>query len=239
MTSFYDNDEALEAYLAHRHADVISPNLVMENPAFLQALGDVQGLDIVDLGCGDGTFAAECADAGCRSYTGLDASAGMIERARASAPRASFQQSTMEDAALGRSIYDVVVSRMALHYVSNIGEVFAEAKRGLRRNGRIVFSVVHPTITAALDVADGPRTSVVVDNYFEPGVRVRSWFGSEVVWQHRTIEHYVTALLESGFEITDLRECAPVEELFKGDEAELTRRRRAPVFLLISARTSS
>ncbi len=233
---FYNDAEALEAYLTHRHAEVRSPNLVMEDPAFRNELGDASGLDIVDLGCGDGTFAAQCIHDGCASFTGIDASAGMIDRARVAAPTAVFHQSAMEDLALAVSAFDVVVARMALHYVSDIAPVLAEARRGLRPGGRLIFSVVHPVLTAALEVADGPRTSVSVDNYFGAGERVRSWFGSSVVWQHRTIEHYVAAVLDAGFELSALRECPPVEELFDGDTAELERRRRAPVFLLISAR---
>lgn len=237
-SSFYDDDEAIGAYLRHRHDKVRSPNLVMEDPAMLHELGELAGLDIVDLGCGDGTFARACIEAGCASYTGVDASAGMIERARGMAPEASFWHTSMENVALGRAVFDVVVSRMALHYVEDVAETFAAARRGLRRNGRLVFSVVHPTLTAALTVGDGPRTSVVVDNYFEPGRRSRPWFGSEVTWQHRTVEDYVSAVLAAGFELTALRECEPLEALFDGDVEEFERRRRAPVFLLISARVA-
>lgn len=236
--NFYDDAEALAAYLAHRHADVSSPNLVMEDPAFRREFGDVSGLDIIDLGCGDGTFAVQCIEAGCNSYTGIDGSAGMIDRARVVAPTATFRQSVMESTTLDDRSCDVVVARMALHYVTDLAAVLIKVKRALRPGGRIIFSVVHPIITAALTVADGPRTSVSVDNYFEAGDRERSWFGSSVVWQHRTVEHYATTVLDAGFGITALRECPPVEELFDGDIAEYERRRRVPVFLLMAGRVS-
>lgn len=238
MTSFYDNEEALDAYLAHRHADVSSPNLVMEDPAFRAELGDVAGLDVLDLGCGDGSFGAQCVAAGCASFTGVDSAAGMIDRARASLPEATFSVASMEALEIELGAYDVITSRMALHYVGDVVPLLGRVRQGLRPGGRLVFSVVHPVLTAALEVAEGQRTSVSVDNYFEPGDRERSWFGSSVTWQHRTVESYVTALLGAGFELTALRECEPVDELFNGDVAELERRRRAPVFLLLSARAS-
>jgi predicted TPR repeat methyltransferase len=78
----YDNDEVLEAYLAHRHSDVSSPNVVMEEPAFLGELGDVSGRRVLDLGCGDGTFAQVVLDAPGSSYLGIDGSAKMVARAR-------------------------------------------------------------------------------------------------------------------------------------------------------------
>jgi len=38
----------------------------------------------------------------------------------------------------------------------------------------------------------GPRHHLgpVADDYFQPGPRPRTWMGSRVTWQHRTIENY-------------------------------------------------
>ena len=236
MTSFYDDEPSLDAYLEHRHADVSSPNLVMEDPAFQTEVGDLSGLDILDLGCGDGTFAAQCVVDGCASFVGIDSASGMIDRARVTAPDARFSLASMEAVEIDANAHDLVVSRMALHYVADLASVLGQVRQGLRPSGRLVFSVIHPVLTAALEVTEGQRTSVSVDNYFERGDRNRSWFGSSVTWQHRTVEDYATAVLEAGFDLSALRECEPVEELFNGDAAELERRRRAPVFLLLSAR---
>jgi len=236
MTSFYDDEQALDAYLSHRHADVSSPNLVMEDPAFRTEVGDVAGLDLLDLGCGDGTFAAQCLAEGCASFAGIDSAKGMIDRAKRMAPEAAFSLGSMEALDINADAHDLVVSRMALHYVADLAPVLRQVRRGLRAGGRLVVSAIHPVLTAAHEVAEGQRTSVSVDNYFERGDRSRSWFGSSVTWQHRTIEDYVAAVLDAGFELMALRECEPVEALFNGDAAELERRRRAPVFLLISAR---
>lgn len=236
MTSFYDDEHSLDAYLAHRHADVTSPNLVMEDPAFRAEVGEVDGLDILDLGCGDGTYAAKCLADGCASFIGVDAASGMIDRAKVTAPGATFSVASMEALELDADAHDLVVSRMALHYVADLDPVLREVRVGLRPGGRFVFSVIHPVLTASLDVAEGQRTSVTVDNYFNRGDRNRSWFGSSVTWQHRNVEDYVAAVLDAGFELSALRECEPVEDLFDGDIAELERRRRVPVFLLLAGR---
>ena len=97
--------------------------------------------------------------------------------------------------------------------------------------------MVHPVLTsAAAGGTDGrPRTTWVVDDYFVPGARTRSWFGSDVLWYHRTIEQYVRDLTVNGFAVTALDECAPVPALFGDDTAELARRNRVPSFLLLSA----
>ena len=57
----------------HRH-------LIM--PALLRALGDVTGLSVIDLGCGNGTSTRWLRRAG-GNVVGVDGSAAMVERARA------------------------------------------------------------------------------------------------------------------------------------------------------------
>ncbi|MEC5179665.1 hypothetical protein RCH07_001004 [Arthrobacter sp. CG_A4] len=59
--------------------------------------------------------------------------------------------------------------------------------------------------------------------------------GDTVTWFHRTIEQYVGALTGAGFTLTALRECEPEPGRSGGDEGELERRRRVPLFLLLSA----
>jgi hypothetical protein len=55
---FYDRPGVAERYGAHRHSGVSSPNIVMEEPALLAELGDVAGLHVLDLGCGDAAASA-------------------------------------------------------------------------------------------------------------------------------------------------------------------------------------
>lgn len=239
-TTFYGDSSAVDAYLAHRHSPVSSPNLVMEEPAFREEAGDVRGLRIIDLGCGDGTFGAECVAAGCDSYLGVDSSETMIERARvgASSARARFQQAAIEGFEAEHGSVDLVTARMALHYVGDLGPVLTRAHGALVEGGRLIVTVVHPVVTAANSSSEGQRTNLVVDDYFLPGNRQREWFGRPVVWQHRTTEQYVSELHRAGFVLTSLRECEPVEHLFDGNESEFQRRRRVPLFLLLHARVS-
>jgi len=241
--TFYDDTEALRAYLAHRHNPVRSPNLVMEEPAFLAEAGDLAGLRILDLGCGDGTFARQCLAGGCQSYVGVDGSAAMLAEALVSASasadelRVRFVRADLEDFRAEPGSVDLVTARLVLHYVDgpDLDLVLAEAHRALGPAGRLILSVVHPVISSGNHPPDGPRTTQVVDNYFQPGPRRREWFGRPVVWYHRSIEQYITALGRAGFTLSALQECEPVEELFGDQRGEYERRRRVPLFLLLSA----
>jgi len=233
----YEADGVRDAYLRHRHDGAHSPNTVMEEPAFIDALGSVAGCRVLDLGCGDGSTAELLLGRGAASYVGLDGSAGMIDEARRrmSDSRATFVHGDIEDLEVGVGEFDVVISRMALHYVKQLDVVFDRVHRALNEGGRLVFSVVHPVITSRDNTGDGPRTSWMVDGYFDRGPRERAWFGSTVVWQHRTIEDYVRLITDHGFRLDVLSECEPNVELLAANPDDLARRRRVPLMLLVGA----
>jgi hypothetical protein len=127
---------------------------------------------------------------------------------------------------------------MALHYVSEIDGVLSKIRDCLRPGARSVITVVHPVITSHDNARsnDAPRQDWIVDDYFTGGPRTRMWFGEPVVWQHRTIEHYVSAVHGAGLTLSHLSECEPAHALFASNPDELVRRRRVPLFLLLEAK---
>jgi SAM-dependent methyltransferase len=212
-----------------------SPNTVMEEPALLEAIGDLDDADLLDLGCGDGNFAVVALERGARSYLGLDASPSMIDAARrtVAGKRVSFECMAIEDFDAGGAAYDVVTAPMALHYVADLADALGRIHRSLRDGGRFVCTVVHPVITSHDNPRSGPRSDWTVDRYFDDGPRQRQWFGKEVTWYHRTIEQYVCELTEAGFRFDALSECAPAPQLLADHPEELLRRRRVPLILLL------
>ncbi len=236
--AFYDDGELFERYRAAVHPGPSSANFVMEEPALLDAIGDVRGLRILDLGCGDSSIGTRLLEGGCRSYLGIDASARMVEAAREAlrGTAGEVRRGEVERFSAPANSYDLVLSRMALHYVEDLDAALAACRSCLSPGGRLVFTVVHPVITShdARASSDEPRASWVVDDYFAAGPRELDWLGGRVVWHHRTVEHYVLALQRAGFRLTALSECAPRAERFAGDDVELARRRRIPLFLLLS-----
>ena len=235
-SDFYD-EGVTEEYLAHRHSGVASPNTVMEHPAFVAAIGDVRGRRVLDLGCGDGSTATLFIERGAAAYHGVDGSGEMVARARRAVAdaRASFELADIEDFVPDRAGFDLVVSRMALHYVADLAPVLARVREGLVDGGAFVFSVVHPVITSHDHRSGAQRTDWTVDNYFSPGPRLRQWFGTTVKWHHRTVEQYVSSVLDAQFQLVALSECEPDPAVLATNPAELARRRRVPLILLLSA----
>jgi len=132
--------------------------------------------------------------------------------------------------------FDLVASRLALHYIQEIEAVFAKVYRTLVDGGRFVFSVEHPVLTSCdrSSQTSDLREDWIVDNYFETGPRQTHWMGGEVIKYHRTIEDYFSALRNTGFEVDAMRESRPRREHFL-DQATFERRKRIPLMLFLSA----
>lgn len=234
--AFYDEPEVFERYRLHRQWP-LNPNVVMEEPALLAELGDASGLRVLDLGCGDASIARVLLDGGATRYLGVDGSEKMIEAAARALhdTTAELNRCDIEEFRAEPESFDLVLSRMALHYIDDPGAVLSQCRRWLSPGGRVVFTVVHPVISShdARASTDQPRQDWVIDDYFIRGPREQEWLGGKSRWFHRTIEDYVQCLHEAGFALTALRECPPVPELFD-DVAEYERRRRIPLMLLLA-----
>jgi cyclopropane fatty-acyl-phospholipid synthase-like methyltransferase len=210
----------------------------MEEPAIRSELGPVKGLRILDLGCGDGTFGRWLLDRGADQYIGVDSSAAMVALASQTLVGypAQIRQERIEDFTTAASSVDLIISRLALHYLHPLQDVLDRCRNWLTPRGRLLITVVHPVITShdARANAEERRTNWVVDNYFDTSARPQTWMGAEVVFHHRTVEEYFSALRAAGFNVTTLRECAPVRSAFEANAVEYGRRRRIPLFLLLA-----
>ena len=239
--AFYDDSDLFERYAQHR-AWSLNPNIAMEHPALSEELGPVSGLCVLDLGCGDAEIGRELLNAGAACYRGIDGSTRMVEAARRMLTDTTGEAvlCDIEDLAEPVVSFDLVLSRMALHYVADLGRVFRACHACLAPGGRVMFTVVHPVITShdARESSTEPRQNWVVDDYFDTGPRDQQWLGTRTVWHHRTVEDYVTELRNAGFALINLRECAPHRERFD-DHAEFERRRRIPLVLLLAAGRAS
>lgn len=202
-------------------------------------LPGLDGLDVVDLGCGYGWFCRDARKKGARGVLGIDISGRMLDRARemTSDEGIVYRREDLEMLQLEEDRYDLAYSSLTLHYISDLKKLTETVYRSLRPGGRFVFSVEHPIYTArkrAGWVVDGGERMWGVNSYQLEGWRTTDWLGREVRKQHRQIGTYVNTLIGSGYVIGHVEEWGPTEEQVSKN-ALLGEERERPMFLLIWA----
>lgn len=234
---FYDHPEVFSNYLQRRHSQT-SANETLEKPILLELLPPLTGCRILDLGCGEASLAEELLAAGASFYLGLDGSSKMVTlaRQRLAHTSACIEQAFIETWNYPEQAFDLVLSRLAFHYLEDLQSVFTQIYKTLIPGGLLIFSVEHPVITShQVSIKEGgARQDWLVDRYFDTGRREFYWLGAPVLKYHRTVEDYFHALQQTGFTVLALRESRPRPEQFR-DRKLLERRLRVPLFLFFKA----
>ena len=112
---------------------------------FVELLARVDAADpatIVDLGCGPGNLTALLVERwpGAR-VVGLDSSAEMIEKARATTPAVDFRVADLRDWATGADQVDVLVSNATLQWVPGHLELLPDLVARVKAGGWLAFQV--------------------------------------------------------------------------------------------------
>ena len=174
-------DRLSEYYQAHK---IISLENIHYGPygpgeQELRVIGDVKGLDILELGCGGGQNSIVLAKLGAKSVTALDQSENQLEYARKLAKsqgvKIKFLKGNMEDLSmLEDTSFDLIVSSHAMNYVVDLPRVFSEVARILRKNGRIVTCMGHPIMHLLWEALEKDSIEEV-NNYFDDKRKIWDW----------------------------------------------------------------
>lgn len=237
--NIYDNPEFFAGY-SQLGRSVEGLNGAAEWPALRAMLPAMHGIKVVDLGCGFGWFCRWAREHGAAHVLGLDVSEKMLARARSETPDPAIHYAIadLERFDLPAGSFDLAYSSLALHYVEGLDRLLDTVRGALVTGGRLVFSVEHPIYTAPsnpgweTDAAGGRRWPV--DGYLLEGPRTTDWLAKGVIKQHRTMAHYLNALLRYGLAILHVEEWGPTDAQIAARPILADERQRPP-FLLVSA----
>jgi ftsJ-like methyltransferase len=237
----YDNDKFFEQY-GKMTRSVYGLEGAGEWHALRSVLPEMCGKTLLDLGCGYGWHCKYAAGQGAKKVVGIDLSKKMIDRANEinSDPSIEYHVMAVEDFDFRNNRFDVVLSSLTFHYIESFEKVCVDVHSCLSQGGEFVFSVEHPVFTASgtqewYRDKKGEILHWPVDNYFSEGSRRANFLGEEVIKYHKTLTTYINGLLKSGFEITNLIEPEPSQELLDTVEG-MRHELRRPMMLIISAR---
>lgn len=225
MADWWDKQFGDEGDLWHR---------TLIDPPLLRLVGEVSGMRVLDLACGNGYLSRRFARQGA-VVTGVDANAPIIERARAREAQEPLGISYhVSDAArlelLEDDSFDLVVSNMALMDIENAAGAIQEVSRVLRPKGRFVASLSHPCFdkvnTSGWDIERiYPKTTIwrKMSRYREQAADDLAWMrvGDQVVYTrayHRPLSWYFRALRAAGLVVAALEEPEPTEEFLAHSE---------------------
>ena len=163
MTEFDSLGESYE-----RSAVESSIRLFAEPYSMRKAVGDVDGLTVLDMGCGTGLYTRRLAQWGAAQVVGIDVSDGMLATARNQAQDSSSRVDYLRrdvshpaprgDPALDGK-FDLVASVYALCYATTPDELtgfFTTARRSLpAAGGRLVAMTLNPEYSRATDYYSG------------------------------------------------------------------------------------
>jgi SAM-dependent methyltransferase len=183
----------------------------------LGMIGDVDGLDVVELGCGTAYWSAWLARRGAHPV-GVDLSEAQLATARAMQAERDLHfplvHASAEDVPLADAAFDLALSEYGASLWCEPEAWIAEAARLLRPGGRLVF-LTNSLLSVLCAPNEGPASDRLLRRQRE--VRRIEWPGEEGIEFHLAHGEWIALLRRAGFAIDALH------ELYAPEDAEPSR----------------
>ena len=235
---------------AERYAAVVDTkphNAYCERPATLSLTPDVQGLRVLDAGCGPGFYTEWLLTRGA-SVVACDATPKMVEitrrRINNALPEVEAQQFESHQADLSQPLgfadderFNLVLCPLVLDYIEDWGPVFKEFFRVLQPGGWLIFSCGHPSA----DFLFTQERQLTPGNYFAVEQFEMEWrgFGEPypvISSYRRPLQVMLNPLIQAGFMLDEILEPRPTAEYQAADPAHYDKFMREPCFLCVRVR---
>ena len=172
----------------------------------VRVLGDVAGLDVVELGCGTAYLAARLAKLGARPV-GVDITPAQLDTARRMMGETGIEfplvEASAEDVPLPDASFDLAVSEHGASTWCDPHRWIPEAARLLRPGGRLVFLHMSPLATICVPEV-GDATTELQRPYF--GMHRFQWTPDDGIEFQLTHGDWIDVMRRAGLEIERLVE---------------------------------
>lgn len=213
----------------------------LTDAAVLAAIGNCEGLDVLDVGCGEGYMARELAKRGAAQVRGIDKLADLVAAAQAASdPALQFQEGDAAELPFEAGVFDLVLANHLLNDLQDIQTPISEFARVLKPGGQFVALFLHPCFYGYRAERTAIRRTLPVTEYFslrsvEQTFEVDGITSpAETVTWVRPLEAYTTVLADNGLHIVGLTEPHPSIEQLENNEWWRENFPR-PIFLLVTA----
>ena len=217
----------------------------------IDACGNVNGLEVLDLGCGIGYFSRQMAQKGASKVVGIDISPNQLMQARKTEEKERLGIEYIEgDAAaivetLPESSFDLVTACVSLIDMPDPGRAIRGAYRVLQDRGRLVFTNLHPVADTRerkwVRDADGKKLGLQIADYFDETPLTLTWLSERYKYPFQTtgnsytLQTWMRWVIQAGFILEDFIEPVATDEAI-AQHPNLDDTRIVPTFLIIVAR---
>lgn len=222
------------------------------DPVIFRLIGPTRDLSILDAGCGGGYLCRQLAGKGSR-VVGVDISTKFIQIARqkekADPLNIRYYSASLHNLPMLKDeTFDIIISNLVLMDVANLNKAVKELRRVLKKDGKLVFSIMHPCFSSppVHGWMRKPRDSHrkedrlywMVDRYFDRAMEIWQFYDWPTTYSfHRPLSDYIQALLKNGFTLTDFEEPTPSKKAVREHYREFGNEYdRIPWFLIIGAK---
>ena len=221
---------------AQEYAKAISDNVFnahLERHSMLALMPELKGKTVLDLGCGPGVYAEYFIKQGAK-VTACDISEEMIGITKSKlgdelkAYVADLAQGLPEEA---DNSYDLVVCPLTIHYLNDLGLLFREVQRVLKKDGSFFFSTHHPMV----DFEASPS-----GHYFQRELIIEEWdtVGKpvQVQFYRRPLTELFNVIASSGLFVARLNEGTPSEKMREMAPEHYERLSKNPNFIFLECK---
>ena len=221
----------------------------IEKPAMYELLPNLEGKNVLCIGCGTGEECAELQSRGA-NVTGIDVSADSISYASSHAPGALFQTLDMDNVPALKKLgsFDLIYSSLTLHYSNDLKTLLSGIYSLLNFQGQLLFSVGHP-LRWASDITVDNNTKTILMGYRQNNEELQVFGdylstkqftqklsdGPEVTYWMRPVSAYFELLKETGFSVKEFKEPIPLAEVQEIDKNFWNLRTKMPVDMIFLA----
>ncbi|MEM9546918.1 MAG: methyltransferase domain-containing protein [Bacteroidota bacterium] len=223
-----DYEQFARAYA--EKVEVNAYNALYERPALISKLPSLEGMRVLDAGCGVGGLSELMISRGAH-VVAVDRSPEMLEIAKERlGSKGTLMQMDLSAplTALKTENFNLVVSSLTLHYIEDWSVILQEINRVLLPNGELIFSTHHPFLD---------HSHLIDMKYFERQIVEEPWEGfteKPVIMRYyrRSLGEMYREIISAGFSILDMVEPFPLpscKERFPKEYEILSKR---PVFII-------
>jgi SAM-dependent methyltransferase len=202
--------------------------------ALLDLAGDLTGMRVLEVACGQGRVARELASHGAR-VVGVDISAALLDKARLAEGRGPMGIVYVEDNVASWSVeeasFDSAVCNYGLSDIDDLDGALATVAAAVRPGGAFVWSILHPCFPGWSPEAPSSWSG---RGYYEEGwwLANNPGFRGKVGANHRRLSTYLNALVRHGLDIEEVAEPEPGRDW----NAKLPGGVPVPVYLVVRCR---